>query len=292
VIKKFVTIVIALQLALSACGTYPLYEGPERPVEETAVLNIRANDCDERIAAQLIAIDGQLHSTSGKIRGEGGKRVSILPGNHTLRASWYKGSCRSSSSGFQELGLLAIPIILIAIPIGLAARAGRDEPPDYGEGTRDFVATLEAGKEYQLLVRGIDGNKVFLWIAEKEIGAVVGGESPDEKAPAIEDAKSPEPEATVLLTSPALASWDGKWFGKDGAWSLYLEVENGAFTGRALQRGSPFPVTGTISFDYIVAGRVEDERSESTGSLNGMFPHVSVYQSGRVQASFELEKRE
>ena len=90
-----------------------------------------------------------------------------------------------------------------------------------------------------------------------------------------------------LATSPTIALWNGTWFGKDGAWSLYLEVENGAFTGRVLRRGGdPFHVAGTNSPEYLVTGRVKDER----GTLSGMFPNVSVYQDGRVQASFNLEK--
>jgi len=102
---------------------------------------------------------------------------------------------------------------------------------------------------------------------------------------------SRDPAVAALTSSAANVLWNGKWFGKSGSWSLYLDVESGRFTGRALRRGNdPFPVSGTISSENMVAGRIEDERN--VGSLGGMFPNVSVYQNGRVQAFFELEKRE
>jgi hypothetical protein len=286
VIKKFATIVIAIQLALSACGPKAFYAGPERSPEKTAIVRPFNTDCEGRIRAELIAIDDQVVQ-EGRFLIPPPKRASVLPGVHTFRASWSKRSC-GGEPGFGPMGLLVIPLILIALPFVLAR--DRKELPDYGEGTRDFVATLEAGKEYQFRVRGEDG-KVFLWIEEEETGAVVGGESPDEKAPDIEVAKSPE-ETAALSAHPTIVSWNGKWFAKDGAWSLYLDVENGTFTGRALRRGTPFRMAGTISTDYIVAGRVDDERGDLTGSLSGMFPSVSVYQDGELHASFELEKRE
>ncbi len=81
-------------------------------------------------------------------------------------------------------------------------------------------------------------------------------------------------------------------FAKEGAWFLYLEAENGAFTGRALRTGrDPYRVAGTISPESLVTGRVEDERGASTGSLSGTFPNISLFQNGRSQASFSLEKR-
>lgn len=290
-LNRFTAIVIAFQLVLGACSYRPVqsYEGPERPPEETALVTIADGDCAGRILAVLNSVDrGDITFPA--------KTASVLPGAHTFRASWKRRKCDTGPSHdplFNDPLFLPIllPIALIAAPIVLL---GREEPPDYdyGEGTRDFVATLDAGKEYKFRVYGKDGKQVFLWIQEKETGAVVGGESPDEKTTVTRASKSSE-ETAALSASPIIASWNGKWFAKDGAWSLYLDVENGTFTGRVLRRGSdPFPVTGTISPDFMVSGRVDDERGASAGSLSGMFPNLSVYQDGRVQASFDLEKRE
>ena len=86
--------------------------------------------------------------------------------------------------------------------------------------------------------------------------------------------------------------WNGKWFGKEGAWFLYLESENGTFTGRALRMGrDPYSVAGTISESSVVTGRLKDERGALIGALSGAFPNISLRQDGRTQASFNLEKR-
>lgn len=92
--------------------------------------------------------------------------------------------------------------------------------------------------------------------------------------------------------NPAAALWDGEWFAQAGPWQLYLKVENGTFTGRARQpNANPYEVSGQILRDGLVAGRFNGGGGSSWGSLSGAFPSVSLVQNGRIQASFELQKR-
>jgi hypothetical protein len=86
--------------------------------------------------------------------------------------------------------------------------------------------------------------------------------------------------------------WNGQWFAEEGAWYLYLKAEKGAFTGRVMRRSSdPYRVTGTISADNRVTGRIEDDRGAAFGTLSGKFPRISLTQEGKIQATFRLEKR-
>ena len=254
-------VLAALPLALGACGTYPLYDGPERPIEETAVITDYADSDHIGLTGSLSA---EIHSIDGReTRIEikygpffsvmpGGARA-VLPGVHTFYVTYNYSICgrgspspvaHPGSGGLVEL-ILVLPVILVTC--GPTAALW----PDYGSGTRDIVAMLEAGKEYQFRVDGVDG-EVFVWIEEEETGKVVGGESPTEIAQFIH---VPKPPADDPPFSVAGALWNGKWFAKEGAWYLYLEAENGAFTGRALRTGRDFyRVAGTISPESLVTG--------------------------------------
>jgi hypothetical protein len=90
----------------------------------------------------------------------------------------------------------------------------------------------------------------------------------------------------------AATTWDGEWFAQAGAWQLYVQIENGSFTGRARHpNASPYDVSGQILQDGLVAGRVNGNAGSPWGSLSGSFPSVSLVQNGQVQASFELAKK-
>ena len=247
-LKLPVILLAALPLTLPACSREPLY-GPELPVEQTARMNLFDGD-QIGPAGSLLAhvrfVDGQ------KVCGSDCGSPTFEPGVHTFLVEWDYHGCAPKMSGVGVEAILLFPITLAAIGIVCGVTAFW---PDYGRGSRDIVSLLEAGKDYRLYVHGVEGTTVYLWIVEMETGTVVGGESPTHKAPKIEVVATPDPETSGPPTSLASILWNGKWFGKDGAWSLYLEVENGGFTGRVLRRGSdPFPVTGTISPDYMVRG--------------------------------------
>lgn len=85
---------------------------------------------------------------------------------------------------------------------------------------------------------------------------------------------------------------DGEWFAQTGPWQLYLNIENGVFTGRARHsKSSSYDVSGRVLRDGLVAGRIDGSNGSTLGSLSGSFPSVSIVQNGQVYASFELEKK-
>jgi hypothetical protein len=86
---------------------------------------------------------------------------------------------------------------------------------------------------------------------------------------------------------------EGKWYGQDGAWYLYLKSENGILTGRAKVRGvEPYEVSGEISQDQSVSGRVDENGGSAWGTLNGQFPRVFLVHNGQTRASFNLQQRD
>lgn len=99
-------------------------------------------------------------------------------------------------------------------------------------------------------------------------------------------------QSTAASAYPADASWDGEWLAQAGPWQLYMKIENGNFTGRAMRTNAdPYEVSGRILQDGLVAGRVDSNGVSAGGSLSGSFPSVSIVQNGQVQASFELAKK-
>jgi len=90
-----------------------------------------------------------------------------------------------------------------------------------------------------------------------------------------------------------VAASESKWYGQDGPWHLYLKSENGILTGRAKLRGvEPYEVSGEISQDKSVKGRIDEDGGSAWGTLGGQFPRVFLVQNGKIRASFYLKQRD
>jgi len=105
-VKSFV---IAIALLVSGCGTPSrhVYDGPERPRSELAV--IFANMANPGLHAHFTQVDGHLVSISGPP-----KEVLVLPGKHQLLLF--------VTSGFKSGN----------IPIAVEVRAGHTYEVTYG----------------------------------------------------------------------------------------------------------------------------------------------------------------
>ena len=91
--------------------------------------------------------------------------------------------------------------------------------------------------------------------------------------------------------SPTDTPSDGEWSGQDGAWQLYLTLQDGNVTGRATRGDAdPQEVTGQIQEDTMLAGSIARKDDPSWGSLSGFFPRVLLIRNGKIEASFELER--
>jgi hypothetical protein len=278
--------VAALGLALSACASPKvahLYPGPERPIEQTALLVSRVDHDGIGVTGGL---EGHIESIDGKPL-EGG-HIALLPGQHSFSATWDYASCRL---GYVRPGDPASAIILGVV--FLTGCAATQAWPSYEDGSSTMIASLEAGKEYRFRIDGIDG-KVLAWIEEKETGRAIRSAISHQSASNAAATAKAGPEVAKPSTNLAGILWDGEWFGKDGSWYLYVRAENGTIAGRIMRRGDgPYRVTGLISAETEnqVTGRIEDEKGAPIGSLSGKFPNVSFFQGGRARASFGLEKR-
>lgn len=209
-------VLTALALALSACssGPVPLYQGPERSIEQTAVINLEASDhvgITGTLNGRINLIDGfdptvgvrknffdayhksihgpqNKHNTTSNLKY--GDSRALLSGAHVFRVWWgYNSNC---GAGAYPEALdpyfnpdFATAVILLPFVVVICG-ADYAVVPNYGNnGSGVLKATLEAGKGYQFRIEGVDGT-VFVWIEEEETGRVVGGESPTEKSPHLE----------------------------------------------------------------------------------------------------------
>ena len=83
--------------------------------------------------------------------------------------------------------------------------------------------------------------------------------------------------ARATVGQPQGHRWNGRWFGKDRKWRIYLEISNDTLVGRFMRPGGTvLDVIGTVELDGGIRGQIIGATGGSGGAVGGAMPNISA----------------
>ncbi len=99
--------------------------------------------------------------------------------------------------------------------------------------------------------------------------------------------------ALIAASAPTTAPRDGKWTGKDGEWSVEVEVAGSRLSGtaRGASRGGAWTLSATIAADGTLSGIVTAPRGSTAfdGKIMGRFPSMEFSSGSAIGARIALQ---
>ncbi|MBL8704156.1 MAG: caspase family protein, partial [Rhodospirillales bacterium] len=99
--------------------------------------------------------------------------------------------------------------------------------------------------------------------------------------------------APIAANAPTAASRDGKWTGKDGEWSVEVEVAGSRLSGtaRGAWRGGGWTLSATVAEDGTLSGIITAPRGSTAfdGKIMGRFPTMEFSSGSAIGARIALQ---
>ncbi len=101
----------------------------------------------------------------------------------------------------------------------------------------------------------------------------------------------PEPTSATTVGKPPGHRWNGRWFGKDNKWRIYLEISNDTLVGRLMgPGGTVLDLTGTVELDGGIRGQIIGATGGSGGAVGGTMPNLWVSSVGSDEVALTVER--
>ena len=101
----------------------------------------------------------------------------------------------------------------------------------------------------------------------------------------------PEQTSATTVGKPPGHRWNGRWFGKDRKWRIYLEISNDTLVGRLMRPGGTvLDLTGTVELDGGIRGQIIGATDGSGGAVGGEMPNLWVSGVGSDEVALTVER--